>query len=116
MRAQFATLLADIGFVADATDAGAGHGRRQGAAQLADDVSRPWNAHATHPAVIKVRGHGVAVAQPEQENNPQMNLLFSFFFGSTFKQKVCLHLPCKPSFSSNARKDALCEDSPVSLQ
>ncbi|GAQ84373.1 helicase domain-containing protein [Klebsormidium nitens] len=53
MRAQFATLLADIGFVADATDSGAGRGRRRDAAQLADDVSRPWNAHATHPAVIK---------------------------------------------------------------
>lgn len=54
MRGQFATLLADIGFVADSAEAGPSGGRRRNAAQLADDVSRPWNAHGSHPAVIKV--------------------------------------------------------------
>eukprot|EP00887_Chlorella_sp_A99_P005373 scaffold1.g5373.t1 len=47
MRAQFAAMLADIGFVTRGSGAG---GQR---ARWADDPSAPHNHYATHPAVVK---------------------------------------------------------------
>lgn len=54
MRAQFATMLADIGFARGSRSGrNVGDGQATGQRHWYDDRSEPFNKHASHPAVVK---------------------------------------------------------------